>query len=173
MFGHKGAGWATSHGYECAAKGCGRRISRDRLEEHITGAVFKFFATSEVATRLAEASSGDVSKTLRRYEEASERVEDLGRMFGAGELTKPEWRVARAEATKKLTAAEQQLAEHRGALAIHQVGDREDLMLRWGENSMRWQRDIVSLVIERIDIDPAKRPGVRWEPDRVSVTWRV
>jgi site-specific DNA recombinase len=172
MTGHKGTGWKSAHGYECRATGCGRRISRDGLDAYITEGVLEALDTGGLSERMISAEGEGVSRVLRRYAEASSRMEELARMFASGDLSRAEWRAAQPVAAQKLTDAERQLAEHRVGLAVSGKGPT-DLTLDWIFSEPRWRRDIIELIIERIDIAPASAPGKRFEPSRISVTWRA
>ena len=167
MTGHSSA----YKGYECRSVGCGRRISRDRLDAFITEAVFQVLETPEVAERLRQAEGDDVSLAITRFADAERRMEEMARIFAAGEISRAEWQAAREVAAAKLTDAERHLAEHRGAETLSDVMDAP-VRDQWEQRPLRWRRDVINLVIERIEIEPADVPGRHWEPDRISVTWR-
>jgi hypothetical protein len=87
-------------------------------------------------------------------------------------MSRAEWQAAREVAASKLADAERHLADPRGAETLTDVMDAP-VRDQWEHRPLRWCRDVVNLVIERIDIEPAEVPGRHWEPDRISVTWRT
>ena len=161
--------------------GCGKLYrAADPLELYVTEAVLSRFDTPEVAQALTPDDGGpDISPLATKLASLHARNRELAAEFGQGEYTKEDYKImsaANAEAIRKTEAELAELQSKRLATTLPAVS-----MLRevWDTSSVEWRRNVVQLLVERVDILPhghtgsATWNGWRFNPEAVRITWRA
>jgi hypothetical protein len=98
------------------------------------------------------------------------KLEKLGARYGADEISEKEWLAARAPINERLQANRAKLT----AAQQHQaIPDLQDLGARWDALELEQRRAVIMLLIDAVDIGPAKLRGPRFDPDRVDIRWKA
>jgi site-specific DNA recombinase len=168
MRGHKSSG---SRGYACSV--CERRIAANKTDARVRDLLLARLDTPELARMHAVAqSSTDEAAAIDEVRETEDRLRTLSEMFAAGDLSRDEWDSGRKVAGERREAAERRLNREPGPRALAESLGAESLRDLWDEREDGWRRELLRVLIERIDVAPAEVPG-RWEPQRLSVKWRA
>jgi hypothetical protein len=99
------------------------------------------------------------------------RMAELAEAYGRGIVSMAEWMRARAPLEEQLASARRARDD---TAAQSSIGDIAPGALRdaWPDLTTEKRRAILGSVIDRVVIAPAERRA-RWDPDRVSITWRA
>ena len=171
------AGDRGERAYGCRKEvgGCGSvHVLAEPLEELIVEAVLIAVDGDELAQRVHEVENPADHTTEAEVLRAESDLEELARMFGDGDITAAEWKVARS-------GAESRLDEARGRLTVgvenqtlvRLAGSGFDLGRRWGEMLFGEKRAVLEAVVEAVTVDRVgSGGGKRFRPERVGITWR-
>ena len=97
-------------------------------------------------------------------------LDQLAEAVGRGELPVREYlRVRQPLDARRRRALE--VAETNGAVAP--VLDTSDLRGAWAQLDQEGRRAVLSVLIERVTISPAKSPRTKFDPERIGITWRA
>jgi site-specific DNA recombinase len=108
--------------------------------------------------------------------QADERaLEELSKDFYVERrITRPEYLAARDGLTERIKAARARLARPAaGAMLRELAGDGGAVRRAWDKGDLEWRRQLVGAVIDRVVIGPASPGASRFDPGRVTVTWRL
>jgi site-specific DNA recombinase len=150
--------------------GCGKiRILAEPLEELIADAVIAALDTPKLTKAMdaSKSSAVDELQALRTQED------ELARMWARRELTKEAWQAATDELAKQMDAVRAELddeARHRVAADLTADGA---LAKRWPDLGFDQQRLILETVIDTITVGPGRQGYNKFDPNRVSIRWRV
>jgi site-specific DNA recombinase len=166
--------------YVCARgpglPGCGAiAIMADDLEQVIAEAVIARLASPTFLDEVAAARDGDERGTLlREHGELERRLEQLAAdYYAAGGLTRGEYDAARRVLVDRIEGVSSRLARLGGAGVMATLPRGEEaLRAAWEAGSIDWRRQLVAAVLERVTIDRAVRGRNRFDPRRLSLTWR-
>lgn len=167
-----GTGLRTIRGYYCIKGanfgGCGKiRCVAEPLEQLVSEAVLTVIDTPSVSAALSTGSDGggDVAARLAVVEG---RLTELGEMFAAGEVDRAGWRAAR----DKLEAERADLASRAQAGASARIATG-DVRQRWDGMGVDARRAVLDAVLEAVVIGPAIRGRNVFDPNRVTLRWKV
>lgn len=167
--------------YVCAGppqgKGCGRMyILTDDVDELVTKSVLYRLDTEELADALS-GRAGDDTAAAEAQEElaaARKRLMELSEMLGAGELTRAQFVAAKRKVEHRELAAQQILNASTKAAALDSyIGTGAALSPSWDSMNLDRQRAIVSALVESVHIGPAVRGRNTFDPDRITIMWKV
>jgi site-specific DNA recombinase len=168
MRGHTSSG---SRGYACTK--CERRIAANKTDARIRDLLLARLDTPELGEMYAASqSSTDEATALAEVRAAEERLRTLSELFAAGQLSRDEWDAGRKVAIGRREAAERRLDREPGPRALAESLNTESLRDLWDERPDGWRRELLRVLIDRIEVTRAGVPG-RWEPQRLSVKWRA
>lgn len=159
--------------YTCDAMGC-RRISSlgEPLDEYVTEAVLEFISGPAFAAA-SERDDGDddTAELVGELEALDGRLAALEAEYVAGEVDLATWKrmrssfMARREETRKVLAAQ---SRNRVVAQIPTaVADW------WPTASLDQRRAAITAVTESITLGAGRRGVKRFEPERVSIVWKV
>ena len=166
---------ATAKGvrrYVCQAdRGCGRcGIAAEPLEELIVEAVLSRFDGVPIPTRDRDTADDRVAEV----EVLEQRLADIAEDYSAGLVSRIEMRVAGERLRDRL-------AELRAAVAADMIdagiGDRlgapGELRRSWPTLTFDKRRAALGLVVDFVTVAPTTRATNYFNPDRVSLDWRI
>jgi DNA invertase Pin-like site-specific DNA recombinase len=160
--------------YACTPnpEGCGgTSMNAEKLEPHIVEMVLTALDSPALADALAYHEDGP-SDAVRRLHDAEAALVELSRDFYADRLiTRAEFLSARSVIDSRIERAKGEVALQSDSAAVAPVVG--SVRERWPELDLEAQRAIIAAVVEKIMIRPARRGFNRFDPDRVSVSWRV
>lgn len=144
--------------------GCGRcGIAQAPLDELISEAVL-------VAAANVTQEATEPDNDLSVVSDIERRMSDLAEMFAAGEISRGEWATARTALDARLSDATDALAQSEIRASMP---SGSDLRSSWGEWPLERRRAVVEQLVERIVIAPTTRTNNKFDPARVSITWRA
>lgn len=157
--------------------GCGKiRVVAEPVETLIQEAILIRLDTTELQRLvLGEAAQGTQAAALQReLADMTADLENLASAHGRGEISWVEFLAARKAFTERIDAAKAKLSRlsRHSALAGF-VGNSEELRSQWASLPLTRQRAIVEALADRITISPANKRNPRFDPGRVTVTWRA
>jgi site-specific DNA recombinase len=160
--------------------GCGQLYrAAEPLDLYVTEEVLKRFDTPEVAQALASDDPDlDITPLATRLAHLRQRKLEIETGFGQGEYTKDEYRIMSTANTKALHEAEAELADLQSKRLATTLPAASMLHDVWNKSSVQWRRNVIALLVDRVDILPGGHAGSatwrgwRFRPDSVRITWR-
>jgi DNA invertase Pin-like site-specific DNA recombinase len=157
--------------------GCGRTfIVAEPLEVAVAQAVLYRLDTPKLTQTInAHAEADDRAREVAEIiEQTQNRLDDLGQMFAAGEVTRREFVTMRASIVQQRESAERRLASlSRNDALAGLIASGRSLNDTWDELNLTRQQAIIAALITAVTIGPG-RPGVRGlDKDRVAIEWRI
>jgi site-specific DNA recombinase len=152
--------------------GCGRvMIQQEGADEHVRDLVLTALDSPEMAERLRRRDDPgpDLHAAIRADED---ELEALAAERGRGEISRAEWKAARAPVVARLDAARERLARqsHTSALDTF-VGPLEEMYARWERMNLSQRRAVITAVVEKVIVHPAGAVRNRFDPDRLDPRW--
>lgn len=153
---------------------CGKvAISSDKLEALVVDLVLRRFERSPDLPRTIAGTAEQDDTTAAELVEVEDRLAQLVDMFTMGEIDRVGYARGRKTLEARQTALRASLSRQRRTTALDAfVGQPGSLRATWDDLSVDRQRAILSALVECIIIAPATTSG-RWEPERITVTWRI
>jgi hypothetical protein len=151
--------------------GCGRlAVYAEPLESYIAGAVLVALAEG-LGQDEPEDDSQAADLTAIAQDEA--QLAELAGAYTDRAITMAEWLAARRSIEERITAARQRVKERTKAKpVIEAVSDVTRLANEWSGLPVQRRLAIISAVIDRIVVNPARPGAGAFEPERLDVTWR-
>jgi site-specific DNA recombinase len=158
--------------------GCGK-VSRlaEPIELLVSEAVLHRLESEDLAAVLAP-KTPEIRPLLERYQFLQQRMQDLVQDYALGLLNRQQLAQAKntVETEIEKIQAELEAAQPRQAFSVMQAGQTvKDV---WDQEGLEWRRNLISLLVERIVVQPGYPGRSRWrgyvfDPDRVDIRWRV
>ena len=165
--------------YICPAvstgRGCGRvSIIGPPFEDLVMNAAFDALASAHLARAVKEAGSdGHDAELVNVVTEGRRTLEALDDDLYDGRLDRARWQRQTGRVTERIERAQRQLAKSTRMSVLADLPDSRELLERsWEERDVAWRSELLGAVIDRVVVNPPKRTG-RFDPSRVSVTWRA
>jgi site-specific DNA recombinase len=143
--------------YQCMT--CARSVNVHETEE-IIGAAIVELIDSDAWRQLRDARRApriDLSAVADEQNSVAE-------MYGRGEITLEQFRTINTGITARVAAAESEPAN---------LPDVDDLAAAWPDLSADDRHLVATVVIDRVLVGPGRQGFNRFDPDRLSVDWRV
>ena len=164
-------------------RGCGK-VSRciEPLELLVQKAVLARLNSPAVLDAIATRKSSDsaVSDLLLQRDNQSARVDQLVTDYATGVLSADQFRQAKQIAEQKLGELNQELSRLTMHTELAGVDLSVDLETAWAANSLSWRRNLVELLVERVEVLPYPEgyprkfwEGFKFAPELVRVRWRI
>jgi len=159
-------------------QGCGGIfIYAEMLERFITDAVLYRLDSPQVHQALSGTTHDDdeARDLAHEIEQDERRLSDLAEMFADGEISRAEWKTARAKIEPRQTQNRRALARLNGRDALADYAGRGDeLRAAWDGLNLSRQVAVVKSVLTGATILPATVPGrTGLDIERVVPDWRV
>jgi site-specific DNA recombinase len=186
--GLKGRSWTPREGrgrraqYACSGSmdhnGCGGvAIAAEPIDRFVAQIVIARLASPELRARLEasedDAATDDLFRLLSKLDVAAD---DLASAFGAGELDRRGYRVARERNVLERRLIERDLrgrVDHRGSVLRGLPSTEAGLLRWWADASVTKRHALASLVIEEVIVRQAVRGRKQFDPERLDVTVRL
>lgn len=170
----------TTRRYECRSgpdhRGCGRlTVVADPVERIVADFVLYRLDTPDLAAALSGKGSTDArtAELSDVVSEATEQLEELATAYAQRAISMAEWMTARKPIQQRLEQAHRQLAQlTRSTALVGLVGNGEELRRSWSTLNLDRQHTIITALVDHVTIGPGTIGAARFDPDRVSVTWR-
>jgi site-specific DNA recombinase len=151
---------------------CGKMYITSALtDDHIRHAVIAALDNPEMAARLRvrDTVPNDLHQQIRDDED---ELAALAADLGNKEISRVEWKAARAPIVVRLDAARERLERSSQTSVLDGfLGTVEEMQQRWENSNTSQRRAVVAAVVERIKVHPGA-PGGRFDPNRLEPFWR-
>jgi len=102
-----------------------------------------------------------------------DRLEELGRLWAAGEIPTAGWKTANAELQRRIESAERRLASQAGTSVLAGLpGNGAQLRKQWESLSISRRAAVVRAMLDEVTVHPAAYHGSRDFLARVTPHWR-
>ncbi len=142
-----------------------------RTDKYLRDLVLTALASPALAEHLVDDDS-DRGRDAASLAEVERRLEELAAMWGAGELSRDEWRAAKRPLDGRADGLRASLLVDRRTALLTGVDLTGDLLDAWEGMTVAQRRELVASVVERVRVSTAD-PRKKWDPDRFEVVWRV
>jgi DNA invertase Pin-like site-specific DNA recombinase len=155
--------------------GCGKlTVAAERVEEMVTEALFEALDTPRLLAAMRHDRSDDMTSITKELGRIETKLEELGKMWAADELSRTSWMAARKPLeARRDELHRQQATTTRGTALMPYTGTKGALRKAWPTLTLDQRRAVVAAVIEGVTVAPASRRGRIFDPARVTITWRV
>jgi len=153
---------------------CGVIVAADHVEALVTEAVMLRLEGPGLAKALRARDHETDDTAASDLSEAERRLAELAETWAAGEITRAEWLTARRAVEARIEVARRKLTRtsERDALDPY-LGEDAPLRAAWPNLSRDQRRAILAVVIDRVTIASAGENRRRFNPERVTIEWRV
>jgi hypothetical protein len=128
----------------------------------------------EMVARLRprEAPEPDLHAVIRADED---ELDALAADFGAGQISRSEWKSARLPITARLEGARARLAQCTQTTALDSfVGPAQEMARRWELGNLSQRRAVLTAVLDKVVVHPAAVAGRnRFDSDRLEPVFRA
>jgi site-specific DNA recombinase len=154
---------------------CGRMyITAAPTDDHIRDLVLTALDSPEMAPRLRhrDQPEPDLHARIRADED---ELTLLAADYGNGEISRAEWKAAKAPIVARLDAARERLATSTQTTALDGfIGTLEEMGTRWEWCNVSQRRAVVTAILESVIVHPAAVMGRnRVDSDRLEPLWRA
>ncbi|MGA5637777.1 recombinase family protein [Streptomyces cinereoruber] len=173
---------AGTPGYRCRPKdrngrgGCGKvRIDAELLEdyvgEHVVAELLKTGMRAQLL-RAQKKMKDLVQQLAADVADLEQRRNDAAKLYGQRQISNEAFVAADGEITKNLKEARSRM-RYAEQMANFSLGGAQDLVRWWNSAPTASKRAITMLLLEAVEVFPARARGVRTvEPGRVVLRWR-
>jgi site-specific DNA recombinase len=169
--------------------GCGQ-ISRlaEPVELVVTEAVIKRYSSPEFAAALAETSEptedADFTRLAKEDAQHKDRLRQVEEAFTGGRIDIDTMLRLKGDIERQLEKVRSQMAKHETGRLMLTLPNDGSLYEAWDAADIDQRRQLVSLLVERVTLQPS-RPGSRlwthersgkqyvFEPSAIQIAWRV
>lgn len=153
----------------------GLSVSASGLEELVSGAVIARLSQTRLPDLSDAADDRLVTGALQRILTAKERMEDIARDYGSGQLSRAEYHAARTAAQAGIEDAERVLGKMARVDTLRgiPIGDEAALRAAWEVWSIPQKRAILAALIDTLIVHPNPRNGSRFVPGRVELRFKA
>jgi hypothetical protein len=152
----------------------GTFITAAPTDDHIRELVLTALDSPEMVARLRQRETPKPDLHARIHADEDD-LDALAADFGAGAISRSEWKSARLPILARLEAARARLAQSTQTTALDSfVGPVEDMLARWTGVNVSQRRAVISAVLEKVLVHSAPVMGRnRFDTDRLEPVWRA
>lgn len=190
VYGTKRAGGRYEPAYGCRKNddekgqvGCGSvKRMLAAVDDLVIDSLFYRLDTEDMHQVLSDASSDNeaLSTHLAELHAATQRLEEIYGLFGAGEIDFAEYKAMKAAAHEEKERASRKVNQSSGKGTIANVPVGKTLREAWDGSDLQWKRQLLSVFIDRVEIMkvPKGSPrtfykGWQFNPDLIQIRWRA
>ncbi|HEX9705443.1 MAG TPA: recombinase family protein [Gemmatimonadales bacterium] len=154
--------------------GCNRMaINAEHVETWTVAAVIQRLDSPEFAASLRGHATDADATVQRELETAQTQLDELAAAYGAQQISLREWMTARSPIEARFQTARRRLSRLVGTAALDGFPGSDALKDAWPTLPIDRQQAILRAVIHHVTVAPAVQPYTRFNPDRLSITWRA
>jgi len=167
--------------YVCAKgpgfSGCGKTyILAPPVEQFITDAILYRLDSPDLAAALR----GDLgqepraAQLQRELDEALAQADELANAYGATQISMREWLAARKPIEDRTQRLKKELSRYSRTEPLAQYLDKTaSLRSDWTGLDLPRQQAIIKSVLDHVTVGPGRRGYNRFDPSRLTPTWRI
>ena len=172
--------------YVCATgpgfTGCGKTyILAEPAEEHVARSfLWEYVGGPEFSKALRAARGEDGDEAQDRVDALTTKLDELAKAYAADQFSMREWLAAREPLQRQLDEAQRRISRHTHGHVLSTFASRgeafaaraTELQRRWKEASLEQRHALLSAAIVQVDVGPGRRGYNRFDPERLTFTWR-
>lgn len=166
--------------YVCASGpnfgGCGRlKVLAEPLEDLVAEAIASAVDSPALVERLRAGGDDDRAQLAAELRADEEALEELTADHYVNRvIDRRSFLASKSALDDRITRTRRELSQRAGAAALGDLPSGGDAMREaWAASDFAWRRTVVTTLLERAEVGPAVRGRARFDPDRVSLTWRA
>lgn len=164
--------------------GCGKIVrSAEPVEMLVAEAVLYRCDSPEVAASLRDSGQPEVGALMDEYNARKRKLSELVEDYASGLLNREQLTQAKAVVEEALERTRSRLAKLESGRALASIPADKTIREAWEGGSLVWRRSLISLLVEKVVIQPSWPGGRRWQapdgrvfafdPAAVQIVWRV
>ena len=166
--------------YVCAKgpgqAGCGKlMILADPVEQLVSEAVLIRLDSAELAAGWAgQVEQSDTDGITARLDADEAQLDELATAYGRKQISLREYLRAREPIESRIDTARRELSRSGGTVSVREfVGHADRLRAVWDEMPIERRQAVIGAILDRVTIAPGVRGRNRFDPERVSPTWKL
>jgi DNA invertase Pin-like site-specific DNA recombinase len=163
--------------YACAKDfgGCDRTFHlADTLEEYVRDAVFLALDGPALVAMRARAPQVEDDVLAQKIAALETRRREAVDAYGEGGLSLASFRAIDRDLEARLSRARGELAARARSRITAALPSTTDALRGWWESvDLEQRRQLVGLIVDRVEVGPAVKGRNRFDPERVQIAWRV
>ena len=156
---------------------CGKgSVSAEPVETLIVEAVLLAGDTGLVASAVTttDRDHAEAQEAGTELAEVEQRLAELTDLYADGQIDRAAWLRARTRLEDRQTAARAHLNHRENSDAVADyVGRSGALRAAWPKLGPDRQRAVLHAIVDRVQVAPAAGRGSAFDPDRVTMEWKV
>ena len=169
---------ALVRGYVCSKDtgGCGRiRVKAEPLEDLVVAEVMEVLNSDTLRKMLAAAlEDSEDTEVLTEISADEDGLAELTHArYVKRQIGEAEFVAARRELEARLDANRRRLARSMGSKVLTTMNTANTVGTAYAAMNIDQRRELLGLLIERVEVGPARRGLTTFDPDRVAIVWRA
>jgi site-specific DNA recombinase len=163
--------------YACAADfgGCDKTFHlADPLEDYVRDALFVALdgpALAAAREQVAEPGDDDLVGQIAAMEARRREAADA---YAGGSLSLSSFQAADRDLEGRIGRAREQLAGRARSRVVADLPSSVNALTTWWDGAdLEARRQLVALIVEKVEIGPAVPGRSKFDPDRIQILWRV
>jgi hypothetical protein len=149
-------------------------ITAAPTDDYVRDRVLAALDDPGMAARLRKRDAPESDDLYARIRADEDELEALAADHGNGEISRAEWKAARAPIAARLESLRRQLSQTTQTNALDSfIGPMEVMRTRWETSNISQRRAVVTAVLEKVMVHPATGHGNRFDPTRLERVWRM
>jgi site-specific DNA recombinase len=164
--------------------GCGKiQRAAEPVEMLVGEAVLYRCNRPDLAASLRDAERPEVSLLMEEYNARKMKLKDLVEDYASGLLNREQLAQAKAVVEDAMESTKAKLARVESGRSLAAVPVDKSVREAWETADLAWRRSLISLLVEKLVIQPSWPGGRRWkspdgrswafEPEKIQIVWRV
>jgi len=164
--------------------GCGKIVrSAEPVEMLVSEAVLCRCDSADLATTLRDAERSEMARLMDELHDRKSKLNDLLRDYGSGIFSREEMLIVKSAAEEALQRTREKLAGIESGRTLTAIPVDKTIREAWDGASLAWRRRLISLLVEKVIVQPSWPGGRRWtapdgrvfafEPEKIQIAWRV
>jgi hypothetical protein len=163
--------------YACAKDfgGCDRTFHlADTLEDAVREAVFAALDGPALKEARQQVAQPEDDELLGQIAAMDTRRQEAADAYAGGDLSLNSFQAADRDLEGRIGRARDQLAGRARSRLVADLPSSSAALQGWWESAdLDARRQLIALVVERVEIGPAVPGRSRFDPERISVVWRA
>jgi site-specific DNA recombinase len=163
---------------------CGKIVrAAEPVEALISEAVLYRCDSPDVESALRHSDRPEVSQLMEEFNARKLKLEELVEDYASGLLNREQLAQAKAVVEEALESTRMRLARIESGRALASIPLDKTIREAWDTADLMWRRSLISLLVEKVLIQPSWPGGRRWQapdgrvfafdPAQVQIVWRV
>jgi len=157
--------------------GCGGMvILAEPSEEVVAEQLFEYLDTPKFAkalVRMSEATAGTaMGELVQKLDLDRAKIEELDLGLADNAYDLPTYRRLVGRVRERIAINELELSKVASVPHVEHAGQGDRLRKAWGKMTFDEKRDVLTSVLDHVDVLPAMKPANRFHPERLRPAWR-